>query len=165
MFSFFSYHFTILHCVTMRSAFTVCIAQLFFIKDRLTYLLLVCILYIQYTVYSTWWHRPESNGFFPLVSHLLWNIKGSCGNIKGSLLCDLPVWQGRLTSRRCPTPERIYALLAPAPRLALHIFWKIHNQGHRSSICTNPTWWFRSNTKHLRSKTAKEKIKKQCKKR
>jgi hypothetical protein len=40
---------------------------------------------------------------------------------------------GSLTLKNNLSPEE-YALLAPARRPALHIIWKIHIQGHLSSI-------------------------------
>jgi len=65
---------------------------------------------------------------------------------------------GSLTLKNKLSPEK-YALLAPARRPALHFLWKIHIQGHLSSI---HMWFEAIQAKQCkRSKTAKNI--KQCK--
>jgi hypothetical protein len=75
----------------------------------------------------------------PLAFYKSFNIPGmklepdKTTAIKSCTLCDLLDEQGRLPSKTPLSPDE-NALLAPARRPALHFLWKIHIQGHLSSI-------------------------------
>jgi hypothetical protein len=121
------FHLTLLHCATVRSAFTECIAQLCFIQDRLTYLQYYMYVFCIYT----WRLRLEYNGFASRASPPLKN-KGFLLKHQRFLVVRFARLAGSFNLKKM---SYVHALLAPARRLTLHIFWKIQNQDHPSSIC------------------------------